>query len=92
MVWGTGTWTPNYVPGQGGSPTWQVSSENHSTATASGTATTPSARKNANSPAVKNTTIVIIDSSYARLISVPGAPNCIQAKRNAHNAIEPNPR
>ena len=41
---------------------------------------------------MKNTTTVIISGGNARLISVPSAPNCTQAKRNARNAIEPNPR
>ena len=46
---------------------------------------------NCHSSPVKYTTTVIISSGNARLISVPSAPNCTQAKRNAHNAIEPNP-
>ena len=41
---------------------------------------------------VKYTTTVSINSGRARLISVPSAPNCTQANRNAHNTIDPIPR
>ena len=41
---------------------------------------------------LKYTNRVNISSGSARLIRVPRAPNCTQANRNAHNAIEPNPR
>ena len=41
---------------------------------------------------VKYTTTVNISRGSARPMSVPSAPNCTQANRNAHNAIEPNPR
>ena len=63
MVCGTGTWMANHVPAQGGSPTGQVSSEDHRTATSSGTATMPRARKKANRPAVKSTTWMACDTT-----------------------------
>ena len=62
-VCGIGMWTPNHVPAQGGSPTGQVSSADHSTVTSSGMAMMPSARKNANRPAVKNTTWIACDTT-----------------------------
>jgi hypothetical protein len=46
---------------------------------------------NCHSSPVKYTTTVIISGGDARLISVRSAPNCTQAKWNAHKAIEPNP-
>ena len=46
---------------------------------------------NCHSSPVKYTTTVSISSGSARLISVPNAPNCTKANRNAHNAIAPKP-
>jgi len=47
---------------------------------------------NCHSSPVKYTSTVNISSGSARLINVPSAPSCTEAKRNAHKAIEPNPR
>ncbi|MCV7207875.1 hypothetical protein H7J75_04315 [Mycolicibacterium canariasense] len=41
---------------------------------------------------MKYTTTVNISSGNARLIRVPSAPSCTQAKRKAHAAMDPKPR